>query len=682
MKKKYLLTLAALTTLLAGCGETKDSTKSNAPSENPISNKGSATNVSTKPTTPSTKPSTPSTQPSTPTPAEKLPTELINADMENAFTDDITFGVSATIDMSIVQTDTTTGQPITLPYVTMTKDSDIKLGDGLYLESADVTAKQLNTSTYQYDTTSSSGEVGYWRGANDFITYNDAPDVHNQTNETIIKQNFSLLENPLEENLDETYFEYDAANSAQDYSAFKVSDEYATDATVRAHLDDITEYYCNIGLGSFGDVVTQMGGSTSDISLDKFEVKIGFEGIIGFDYTYSYSYSVTGGSVVLSYTGAIEIKDEDKTGLQLSDVKYSPFVKTANADTQYAAFDKAKATMAKGNYAYNATVLQKSSKLNGYKGIVLKDEYSSIAFDYSDLGEEDLSEAVYSGVHKVSDGVYNYYSSSTAAVAGGSAKVSGDVLPTFDFDTAIFEYDAKKSTADEYVFNLRNEMDDLEVAGLLSVYSFRNADNLSVTISKDGDFKGFSFTYTGASSINSTIKTTYTVKFEFSGVGTTTAIPAEYATFDGFVPYTTPTAYKQLGNVVDYDAYLQSSTITILDDDLETVLKTVVGETVYASLPNVLKYASLGDTYYMSLYSASSKFIEMQFEYDSADDLSAALTEVLTGLKQDGFNFTADSSTGAYVWTSGDVEMLIGASSSNGYYTLFVEVGIVSADED
>ncbi len=673
MKKKYLLTLAALTTLLAGCGENSASPKPSSPSDAPISNKNSTPSVdSTKPSTPSTKPSTPST-PSTP--VEELPTELVNADLDNAFTDDITFGVNAAIDMSVVAS---TGN---IPYITMTKDSDIKLGDGLYLEDADLTVKQLNDS-YQYETSTTSGKVGYWKGVNDFITYNSAPDIHNKTEETVIRQNFALLENPLEGNLDETYFEYDAANSTKEYSAFKVNDEYIDDSEVRAHLDDITAFYCNVGLGSLGDVVTQLGGSSSDISLDKFEAKVGLEGLIGFDYAYSYQATSTSASgsmtMVLSYTGSIEIKDEDKTGLQLSDIKYTPFVKTANADTQYAAFDKAKAAIAKGDYLYEATVLEKTSKMSGYKGAVLKDEYASFAFDY-DLGTPKMDDVVYSGVHKVSDGVYNYYSSSTAAVAGGSAKVSGTVVPTFDFDSAIFEYDAKKSTADEYVFNLRSEMDDLEVASLLAVYSFNNADNLSVTITKDGVFKGFSFTYTGTSSYSSSIKTTYTVKFEFSAIGTTTAIPAEYGTFEGFVPYVTPTAYKQLGNVIDYDAYQQSGSITILDDDLEAVLKSVVGETIYASLPNVLKYGEIGDAYYASLYSKSSKFIEMQFDYDSADSLSAALTAVVTGLTKDGVTLTQDSTYGYYVWTSGDVSMIIGASTSNGYYTLVVEVEVASA---
>lgn len=680
------MTLAALSTLLAGCD---NKTASQAPAS-PSAGGSQATSIkgnsdTAKPSTPSAKPSTPSTpsakpsdsKPSSTVPAPELPTELVDADLENADTNDITYEADVTLTESLSM------QGTSIDMVSLNKVSDIKLGDGLYKEDATLKIRQINTSTFNYDTSTETGLVGYWRSANGYINYNEAPDLHNQTETQTINQPFALLENPVFGNLSEDYFEYDAdASLNQAYSVFNVSDSYLTNATARAHLDDLTEFYANVGslgLETILSSVSSMGGSVSSstvITMESFSVKIDLDGLVGFDYAYNYDLDVTssGSSGTLTFTlvGSVNLKDVESTNLQLSDVQHVPFVPTANASTQYAAFNTAIQTMAQGKYAFAADVTERRVKTNGYKGVVLGDEFSTVRFAYDTLGTEDYSNAIYAGVHKVGTGVYDSYASYSSSISGGSAHADANSIPTFDFVAEIFEYDAAASTADKYVFTLRDEIDDLEVVDQMSVFSFNNADNLSVTVTKDGVFEGFSFNVTGSSSFNTSLASTYTVDFTFSGVGTTTSIPAEIATFGpDYVAYVTPTTYEELDVVVDYDASNSSGTNQYYDGTSADALTAIFGDATYKTLPNVLNYGNLGDYYYASLYSASQKFIEIHFEFDTEDELAAALQALVTGLVNDNYQMGYNQSYGYYIYQSGNVAMLIGVSTDSGY-TLFV----------
>lgn len=688
------MTLAALSTLLAGCDNKTASQAPASPSaggSQATSTKGNSDTA--KPSTPSAKPSTPATpstkpsesKPSTPEP--ELPTELVDADLENAGTDDITYETDVTLTESL----TMQGQSIDM--VKLNKVSDIKLGDGLYKEDATLNIRQINTSTMGYDTSTETGTVAYWRGANGSINYNEAPDLHNKTETQTINQPFALLENPVSANLSEDYFEYDAdASSNQAYSVFNVSNSYLTNATSRAHLDDLTEFYANVGslgLSMIIESVNAMGASvstTTAVTMENFSVKIDLDGLVGFDYAYKYDLDVTSsgssGTITFTLVGSVNLKDVDSTGLQMSDVQNVPFVQTANAATQYAAFNTAIKKMAQGKYAFAADVTEKKMKRNGYKGVVLGDEFSTVRFAYDMLGSEDYSEAVYAGVHKVATGVYDSYASLSSTITGGSGHSDANNIPGFDFVAEIFEYDATASTADDYVFTLRDGIDDLEVIDQMSVFSFNNADNLTVTVTKDGVVKGFTFNVTGSSSYNTSLATTYTVDFTFSNVGTTTAIPAEIATFDpAYVPYVTPTAYEDLDTVVDYDSSNTSGSTQYFDGTSADALTAIFGEAVYKTLPNVLNYGSLGDYYYATLYSVSQKFIEIHFEFDSQDDLEAAAQALVNGLIGDKYQLGYSSNYGYYVYQNGNVTMLIGTSTSSSY-TLFVAFEYVTASTE
>lgn len=652
--KKTLLTLAALAFAVTGCNNRSDSNKSEKPSTNP----STSTTASVKP---STKPSTPSVEPE-----PELPTELANADFDHAGGNDVTFDISAAFALNMTyQAQKTT--------VSFKKDSTLKLGDGLYREDYKVSA------TDGTDTENESGVAKYFKNANDFIGYTTAPDVHNQVKEDAIAQNWAFLDNPIVDDFDDSYFTYDAAASkGKDYSVFQVSEEAKVNSEATAKFSDLESYFTD-NFVSMSDYVTKLGGSASDIKLDSVSLKVNLDGLIGFDmkYTFDVTDSTYGLAVNMATTLSVSVKDVDSTGLTLADCKDVPFVKTANADDKYTAFDTAVSQMKNidaGGYKFTGVLKEITSKVGGMEGVVFKDGYAAKSYSCDLLGKPKEDSYSYSGVHKVKDGVFDYYTSKTPAIAEGAAHVDiADVVPTFDFSTVIFEFDSKNSKADDYVFTLRDAMDPADVLPLMTIYSFDNVTSVSVHVTSAGVFKELDLSFTSTSTVSNSTKTaTYNLSLTFSDIGTVTSIPADLATFGSYVPYTEPTSYAEVKTaIIDYDSQ------AYYNGTAADVIKAVVGEDKFASVPDVFALTKMYSNYYGTIYSASEKFVEIQFAFKDQDSCATALTNLITALKKAGYTMTQGKNT--YVLKSNDISFEVAAGTNkSGTYLIAIDIAPAS----
>ena len=649
--KKTLLTLAALAFAVTGCNDRSDSNKSEKPSTNPATSDTASTKPSVKPST---------------EPEPELPTELANADFDHAGGNDVTFDIDATFAMNMTYQAQKTN-------ISFKKDSTLKLGDGLYREDYKVSA------TDGTDSETESGVAKYFKNANDFIGFTSAPDVHNQVKEDAVAQNWAFLKNPVAGDLDDSYFTYDAAASkGKDFSVFQVSEEAKVNSEATAKFRDLESYFTD-NFVSMSDYVSQLGCSASDIKLDSVSLKVNLDGLIGFDmkYTFDVTDSTYGLAVNMASTLSVSVKDVDSTGLTLADCKDVPFVKTANADDKYTAFDTAVSQMKNidaGGYKFSGVLKEITSKVGGMEGVIFKDGYSAKSYDCDLLGQPKKDSYSYSGVHKVKDGVYDYYTSETPAVAEGAAHVDiADVVPTFDFSTVIFEFDSKKSTAEDYVFTLRDAMDPATVLPLMTIYSFDNVTSVSVHVTSAGVFKGLDLSFTATSTVSNSTKTaTYNLSLTFSDIGTVTSIPADLATFDGYVPYTEPTSYAEVKTaIIDYDKkeYYKGTTAD--------VIKAVIGEDKFASVPDVFALTKMYSNYYGTIYSASQKFVEIQFAFKDQTSCASALKDLLAALKNAGHTMT--QGTNKYVLKSTDISFEVAAGTDkSGNYLIAIDIAPVS----
>ena len=656
--KKTLLTLAALAFAVTGCNDRSDSNKSEKPSTNPATS-------DTASTAPSTKPST--------EPEPELPTELANADFDHAGGNDVTFDISDDFAMNM----TGLGDSIKL---NANKTSILKLGDGLYREDFTITANDGN------NTDSESDCAKYYKNANDFIAFTEGPDVHNTVKEQVIKQNWALLENPVVGDLDDSYFTYDAAASkGKDYSVFQVSEEAKVNSESAAKFRDLESYFTDnfVNISAYITQFSKLGlsVSASDIKLDSLSLKVNLEGLIGFDMKYTFDFTDASYGVTINMASllSVSVKDVDSTGLTLADCKDVPFVKTANADDKYTAFDTAVSQMKNldnGGYKFSGIIKEVTSKIGGMEGVVFKDGYSDRIYDFTDSGSVDTTTYSYSGVHKVKDGVFDYYESTTPAIAEGAKNVDiADVVPTFDFSTEIFEFDSKKSKGEDYVFTLRDAMDPADVLPLmvLPVYSFKNVTSVSVHVTSAGVFKELDFSFKGTSSYNSTLTTTYNVSLTFSEIGTVTSVPSDFATFDSYVPYTEPKSYAELTKGI-YDGDAKADFTGTAAD----AIKNIVGEDKFASVPDIFAHANLYSNYAGAYYSVKSKLVQFQFVFADQDSVVKASASLLDGLEKAGYKFTTNKNN-AYVLTSNDVSFMFGATKTDdGYYMLLVNIAPVS----
>lgn len=670
MKKQNLIAIASLAMLLAGCGGNSDTTK---------------TSTSTAPTSTSTKTSTStststSTKPVTPdTPT--LPTELTDDDFGYLSTEDLTYTATSTVGSSLSGT----------KMESVTKKSEIKLGDGLHKDEGSVTYSTMNDN-YTYDTETAVVNEGFWEADDGFVHTTSDPDLNNQVKETTGSIAYdTYFKNPFDstDELDAIVaedFEYNSRKSKKNtYSTFVLDSDKLEDEDIAAFLllvDYFTNatsmplsyYYYNMTYNYTGTATVL---SSSDVSIDHVYLYADANGIIGIDYSISTSFSFTYSGYSYEFTLSSEAnllaKDVDNTGLTLADVKKVPYTKTAGADAQYTAFDNAITSFkAATNYTLSGVISEGKTKVAGFDLAFVTDEYSAKSYDYNSLGTSiDDSTVSYSGVHKVSDGVYDTYSSKTTAVEKGSGHTTAVTMPTLAFSTAIFEYDATNSTADDYVFTLRSSYSSSDVLKLVSnLLSVSTDGDLSVTVSKDGVLKNVTVSYKASSSANTSLTSTYTAVFSFSNINTTTAL---LTTFENYVAYKTPSTYAEL----DSYTYNFDTSKAISDTNVEALLKQIFGETTYAKLPNILTMAdNLGDYYYVSGISTSSSMVQIQFLLDSSTDVLTTIATLNAALTAVGYTCTGNS---YYFSASGDGFNLIAGMAQSNNSILLVQFSVPSS---
>lgn len=684
MKKQNLIAIASLAMLLAGCGGNSDTTKTST-STAPTST-STKTSTSTSTST-STKPVTPDTQ--------TLPTELTDDALGYLSTEDLTYTVSSTTKVGV--TVSNSSQTI----LTYKKSSDIKLGDGLYSESGTATAVSSSSSSSSGSSSTSSISRGYWKGDDGNAYYDDDPDLNNkvETNNSQVEFD-SMFVNPFDatEQYDAILaedFDYSSKKSKKNtYSTFVLNSEKLEDEDIAAFLLLVDQFktantyglsldywYSYISYQTSSGTVSYL--TASDLTIDHVYLYVDYEGLVGIDYKISASVSATSSyygtyTYNISSEGSLFAKDIDNTGLTKADVTKTPYTKTAGADTQYTAFDTAIAGLkAATSYTLSGTVSEGKTKVSGFDLAFVTDEYSAKSYAYNSLGTSiDDSTVSYSGVHKVSDGVYDIYSSDTVAIANGSKHTTAPTMPTLAFSTAIFEYDATNSTADDYVFTLRSSYSSSEVLKLISNLLYVSTDgDLSVTVSKDGVLKDVTVSYKSSSSANTSLTSTYTAVFNYSGIGSTTSIPSTLATFTDYVAYVAPSKYSDITDVYDYDNkdYLTGT-------NLENVLKTLLGETSYANLPDVFAlYSGLGEAYSYNLYSTSYALVEIDFYYSTSDEIKADLNGLLKALKDAGYTYTYSSTTYTYSVSFTGGTLSIGATAADeddesAGYLLYIDI--------
>lgn len=674
MKKQNLIAIASLAMLLAGCGGNSDTSKTSTPA--------STAPTSTTPTSTTTSTSTKPVTPETPT----LPEKLTDDDFGYLSTEDLTFTASSTTKVGVSASGASQNM------LTYKKSSEIKLGDGLYLENGTLTGTSSSTSSSSGSTSTADISRGFYKNDDGYAYYYTDPDLHNNvTNKNFQAEFDSYFTNPFDatDEFDAILaedFDYNSRKSKKNtYSTFVLNEDKLEDEDIAAFLFLVDEFstantygmsldyfyaYLNYQLYGTASYVT-----ASDLTIDHVYLYADYDGLIGIDYkiTASISASSTYGTYTydVSSESSLFAKDIDNTNLTKADVTKTPYTKTAGADSQYSAFDKAIAGFkAANNYALSGYIAESKTKVSGFDLVFVNDEYSAKTYGYNALGtKEDETTVSYSGVHKVSDGVYDIYESDTVAIATGANHTSAPTMPTLDFSSEIFEYDATNSTADDYVFTLRSSYSSSEVLQLISNLLYISTDgSLSVTVSKDGVLKNVSTTYKTSSSTNSSLTNTYTAVFNYSDIGSTTAIPSTLATFTDYVAYKTPTSYAEITtSIYDYDnqAYLS-------DTNVETVLKSLLGETSYANCPNVFEIYDLGDYYAGTLYSATSyNLVELQFSYDTSNDLSTALTGLYNAFKKAGYTISQTNYGYSISFTGGTLEF--GYTTDNGYI-LFIDI--------
>lgn len=686
MKKTKLFTLATLSLLLASCGGNSTST----------STTGSASTAPTSTVTPSGDKDSTDTKPTSTT--TSAPDTLTDSILTSVAADDATFGVESTVDFSAGGS----------TYENYSKNTTIKISEDVYSENGSVNYKYLNSS-YSYSTGSSDINAGYWKGSDKKIHYNTDPDLYNNVEEKTLSTNFDgTLTNPFEDLSSDLYsaanYDLKKTYGRKGYSVFKLADDFLEDEDVISDILSVDTFVNDLGTMNlsyfYSYVCSEYLGSSATLSaknvtVDYFNVNANSEEVTGFSYKISttISASTTSGStvsIILSSEADVKLSNLYTTELTKDSVVKAPFTKTAGAETQYAAFESAITKMQAGNYEFEAYIKQQKTKLYGYKGAILTDEYSVLEYEYNTLGTAaDDSTYSYSGIHKVSDGVYDYYSSDTAAIAKGSSHATASI-PTYAFSSEIFEYDATNSSADEYVFNLRDAYTASDIVSLSTIYTISGAQDLSFTVNKDGTLKEINLSYTSPSSVSSSAKATYYVTFSFSNVGTTTTIPSDLATFTNYVAYTTPSSYSAITDYIfDYVNYVNNGTSTLLTSSLDTYIKAVVGDENYSKVPDFLNLVSgLGDSYYQTLVATTSytsgsstydPFVRILFAYSSSSDLTSALSSVLSAAKTAGYSYTASSSS-TYVTLSGvdGATVKIGYTTSSSYYLLYIEISATS----
>ncbi len=645
MKKQNLIAIASLAMLLAGCGGNSDTSKTSTPA--------STTPTSTTPTSTSTSTSTQPVTPDTPT----LPTELTDDDFGYLSTEDLTYTATSTLGSSLSGT----------KMESVTKKSEIKLGDGLHKDEGSVTYSTINDN-YTYDTETAVVNEGFWEADDGFVHTTSDPDLNNQVKETTGSIAYdTYFKNPFDstDELDAIVaedFDYNSRKSKKNtYSTFVLNSDKLEDEDIATFLllvDYFTNassmplsyYYYNMTYNYTGTATVL---SASDVSIDHVYLYADANGIIGIDYSISASFSFTYSSYSYEFTLSSEAnllaKDVDNTGLTLADVKKVPYTKTAGADTQYAAFDSAIAGFkAATNYTLSGNIAESKIKVSGFDLAFVTDEYSAKTYNYNTLGTAiDKDTVSYSGVHKVSDGVYDAYTSTTTAVAKGTSHSTAATMPTVAFSSGIFEYDATKSTADDYVFTLRSAYSSSEVLKLMSNLLYISVDgSLSVTVSKDGVLKNVTTVYTTSSSTNTSLTNTYTASFDFSNIGTTTAL---FTTFDNYVAYKTPSTYAELDSYI----YNFDTQAEIENSSSEAILKQLFGETTYAKLPNLVEMVDgLGDLYYGSGISTSGGKVQIMFYIEEFTTLTSNVATIKAALTKLGYTCTGSYSTSFS--TSGD----------------------------
>ena len=687
MKKTKLFTLATLSLLLASCGGNSTSTSTTG--------SASASTAPTSTVTPSGDKDSTDTKPTSTT--TTLPSELTDDMLGSLIADDVTFGVSAT------STIKSSGSTIN----SFTKDTTLKLGEDVYSEAGDYTLKSSSSSS------SSSFNTGYYKGSNNNAYYCGTPDLNNVVTDTDSEMAFDdYFTNPFAERvdnlLDSSSYDYKKTMSRKGYTVFELNDEFYDDVKEDLlALDSFYEGIATYGLSYMYYVISYNATGTAstldakDITVNSFTVNADADNVIGFTYDISVekkftssnqSYDMTFSSVV-----TVNLSDIYSTDLTKADVQKQPYTKASGTDTQYAAFDSALSSIANGNYLFKADVKQQKTKYFTYEGAVLTDEYSILGYGYNDLGTQaDMTEAYYSGYHKVSTGVYDYYSSDTATIAKGSSHTSSCTIPSFDFSSLIFEYDATNSTSDAYVFTLRDSYDASDVLALSTVFNFSTASGLTVTVNKDGSLKSMDFSYISTSSYSGSTATYY-VTMTFSDIGTTTTIPTNIADFSSYTPYKTPTSYADItDDILDYGTYYTSNGKTEnYADDLPTVIKAVVGEDNYSNVPDVFAADStLGDMYSGTLYATEAfsytsstsgttttmnPFVEIHFGTYTTNEVISALSNLSTALKNKGY--TVSQSGYTYTVTGTGFKLSFGASyadSTYSSYIMYVEITAAS----
>jgi hypothetical protein len=336
---------------------------------------------------------------------------------------------------------------------------------------------------------------------------------------------------------------------------FKVSDDTLNDTVNKAALDRVYEGYVGSQAGQFG------GTTITDMSF----YTDGKGAIVGFGAEYkelnAAMTAAFGMDIVMFTSFYVTFSDIGTTTLDKAQYVNVPYTIDTKEKDRYDAFSTALTKFATPNYAWEIKVdTSTGTTLQSSKALVTADGWSG--YDSYPTG---IGTAAYYGVHKKTDGKFDYYRGTAADKLAGdhAAYAATATLPTYQLSPAIFDVDYVDSTTTDYVFTMKedfikNSYGPYAAGKALSVDSYASSgtyfkvtiDIATQTMKKietdvdvNSDNKGCTFTQT------------------FSDFGAVTAIPTDVADFTAYTAFTVPAAWADVTATTDAKTYQKATDV-------------------------------------------------------------------------------------------------------------------------